>query len=85
MGAEHTGDNQTATFLIFVPLEFDRDIEGGAAVVDRLVRERDEAEFFNRVVCIRDEFSKEYITEEVSERTKLGIPRVLTGASRAIR
>jgi hypothetical protein len=66
MGAGHTGDNQTATFLIFVLLEFDRDIEGATAVMDRLVCERDESQFFNRVICIRNEFSKEDITKKVS-------------------
>lgn len=73
MGAEHTGDNQTATFLIFVLLEFDRDIEGGTAVMGRLVCERDNSQFFNRVVCIRNEFSKEDITKDVLERTKIGV------------
>ena len=41
--------------------------------MDRFVCERDEAQFFNRVVCIRNEFSKEDITKEVSERTIIGI------------
>ena len=41
--------------------------------MDRLVCERDESQFFNRVVCIRDEFSKEDITKEVSEKAEIGI------------
>lgn len=41
--------------------------------MDCLVCERDESQFFNRVVCIRNEFSKEDITKEVSERTRIGI------------
>jgi hypothetical protein len=71
IGAKHTGDNQSATFLIIVLLEFDCDIERGTAVVDRLVGERDESEFFNRVVCIRNEFSKEDITERFQRGQKL--------------
>ena len=41
--------------------------------MDRFVCERDESEFFNRVVCIRNEFSKEDITKEESERTRIGV------------
>jgi len=41
--------------------------------VDRLVGERDKSEFFNRVVGIRDEFSKEDVTERVSERAEIAI------------
>lgn len=41
--------------------------------MDCLVCERDESQFFNRVVCIRNELSKEDITKEVSERIRIGI------------
>ena len=53
--------------------------------MDRLVSERDESQLFNRVVCIRNEFSKENITKEVSEMAKIATLEVLTGASRATR
>jgi len=33
--------------------------------MDRLVSEQDKSEFFNHVVCIRNEFLKEDITERV--------------------
>jgi len=54
-------------------MESDCDIERGTAVVDCLVGERDESQLFNGVVCIRNEFSKENITENVSERVKIVI------------
>jgi len=54
-------------------MEFYCDIERGTAVVDRLVGEQDKSEIFNHVVCIRNEFSKEDVTERVSERAGIAI------------
>jgi len=50
--------------------------------MDRLVGDQDRSEIFNRVVCIRNEFSKEDINERVSERAEIVVPWGLTGAGR---
>jgi len=41
--------------------------------MDHLVGERDKSELFNPTVCIRNELSKEEITERVSERAEIAI------------